>query len=216
MLGAKFKAIRKAKKMTLEDVANFISAKSTGHLSEIERDLKEPSPSLINNFKLSFSVNENWWKTGEGEMFNKEISTSDSTHDSEEFETCIKVDIYNMVDAGDGAVPEWHEPIDHRLIPSRYIKPGIKAVLVRGRSMEPTFKNKAVIGVNEHDKQVIEGEVYAVLLPYSGAVVKRLYPVPDGVIIKSDNKEFPEVKLNKADVPDNFILGRVCWVVQEV
>ena len=121
-----------------------------------------------------------------------------------------------MVEAGAGAVPEWHEPIDRRAIPSRYLLKGMRPVLVRGRSMEPTFKNGAIIGIDENDRQVIGGEAYAVMLPYEGAVIKRLYPLPDGVLIRSDNKEFPEVKLMKADVPDYFILGRVCWVVQEV
>jgi SOS-response transcriptional repressor LexA len=129
---------------------------------------------------------------------------------------CRMVDIYNMVQAGDGATPEWHEPVDRRAIPTSYLKNGIRPVLVRGRSMEPTFKNGAIIGVNECDKQVVGGEAYAVLMPYEGAAVKRLYPIPDGVIIRSDNKEFPEVTLKRCDIPDFFILGRVCWVVQEV
>ena len=131
-------------------------------------------------------------------------------------EECRHVDIYNMVEAGSGAIPEWHEPVDRRAIPTRYLSKGVRPVLVRGRSMEPTFKNGAIIGVNENDKQVIGGEAYAVLLPYEGAVVKRLYPLPDGVLIRSDNKEFPEVTLKRDEIPDFFILGRVCWVVQEV
>lgn len=136
--------------------------------------------------------------------------------DIAEGDTCIHVDIYNMVEAGNGAEPEWHEPIDRRAIPVRYLKNGTRPILVRGRSMEPTFKNGAIIGIDQNDKQVVEGEAYAIILPYAGAAVKRLYPLPDGVLIRSDNKEFPEVKLLKADVPDYFILGRVCWVVQEV
>lgn len=136
--------------------------------------------------------------------------------DIAEGDTCQHVDIFNMVAAGDGAEPEWHEPIDRRVIPTAYLKTGVRPVMVRGRSMEPTFKNGAVIGIDEKDKHVIGGEAYAVLLPYEGAVVKRIYPVPDGVLIRSDNKEFPEVKLLRNEIPDYFILGRVCWVVQEV
>jgi SOS-response transcriptional repressor LexA len=129
---------------------------------------------------------------------------------------CQMVDIFNMVEGGPGAEPEWHEPIDRRAIPTGFLKPHIRPVLVRGRSMEPTFKNGAIIGIDQNDKHVIEGEAYAVVLPYSGAAVKRLYPLPDGVLIRSDNKEFPEVKLNRDEVPEFFVLGRVCWVVQEV
>lgn len=129
---------------------------------------------------------------------------------------CQMVDIFNMVAGGNGAEPEWHDPVDSRVIPTSLMKAGIRPVLVRGRSMEPTFKHGAVIGVDETDKSVIEGEAYAVVLPYSGASVKRLYPLPDGILIRSDNREFPEVKLLKTDIPDYFILGRVRWVVQEV
>lgn len=128
---------------------------------------------------------------------------------------CVTVDIFNMVSGGSGSEPEWHEPIDNRVIPAVFIKPHIRPVLVRGRSMEPTFKNGAIIGIDESDKQVIEGEAYAIILPYSGAAVKRLYPLPDGVLIRSDNKEFPEVTLKKDEIPEFFILGRVCWVIQE-
>ena len=190
-LGLLLKAVRKARKMTLKEVAEELHI-SFDYVSRIEKGEREPSDivrAAIDEF----------------------ISSKPSTQND-----CTHADIYNMVAGGDGAVPEWHEPIDTRIIPTSLLKNGIRPVLVRGRSMEPTFKNGAVIGVNEKDKQVIEGEAYAVVLPYSGAAVKRLYPVPDGVIIRSDNKEFPEVKLNQSEVPDYFILGRVCWVVQEV
>ena len=68
-IGEKFKAIRKIKGLTLAAVADSLKLKSTGHLSQIERGEKEPSPALINHFKMIFSVSENWWETSEGEMF---------------------------------------------------------------------------------------------------------------------------------------------------
>lgn len=126
------------------------------------------------------------------------------------------VDIFNMVEAGPGAEPQWHEPIDRRMIPAGLVSKSTIAVLVRGRSMEPTFRSGAIIGVDLNDKQVVDGEAYAVLLPYAGAAVKRIYPLPNGVLLRSDNKEFPEVELKRDEIPDCFILGRVRWVVQEM
>lgn len=73
MIGEKFKAVRKAKKLTLEKAAKALGLKSTGHLSQVERDEKEPSDSLINNFKATFSVSENWWETGDGDMFSARL-----------------------------------------------------------------------------------------------------------------------------------------------
>ena len=69
MVGEKFKAIRKAKGLTLEGAAKMLGIKSSGHLSMVERGGREPSDALVNNFKLTFSVSETWWETGEGEMF---------------------------------------------------------------------------------------------------------------------------------------------------
>ena len=69
MVGEKFKAIRKAKGLTLEGATKMLGIKSSGHLSMVERGDREPSDALVNNFKLTFSVSETWWETGEGEMF---------------------------------------------------------------------------------------------------------------------------------------------------
>jgi transcriptional regulator with XRE-family HTH domain len=69
MIGEKFKAVRKHKGLTLQEVAGALGLKSTGHLSQIERGEKEASPSLVNNFRSTFSVSEIWWETGKGDMF---------------------------------------------------------------------------------------------------------------------------------------------------
>lgn len=89
---------------------------------------------------------------------------------SGEGECCKMVPIYNMASGSpEGLEPEWEEPICHRFIQERFVRPGIKPVLVSGRSMEPTFKDGAVVGVDLNDKRVVSGEAYAVLIPYEGA-----------------------------------------------
>lgn len=129
---------------------------------------------------------------------------------------CRAVELYHMVSAGPGSEPEWSEPVGTEVIPVRLLAPSIKPVLVKGRSMEPAIMDKAVIGVDTSDKRVVSGEVYAVLLPYEGAVVKRLYIQKDWVLIRSDNKEFPEEKLSEEEIGDSFVLGRVKWILQEL
>lgn len=66
------KAVRKAKGMTLAAVVDSLSLKSTGFLSQVERGEKDPSPSLVDHFRRAFSVSENWWNSGEGQMFSFE------------------------------------------------------------------------------------------------------------------------------------------------
>lgn len=72
--GEKILAIRKAMKLTLSDVATHLKLKSTGHLSQIERGLKEPSDSLVELFKISYAVSDNWWDSQKGNMFWAESS----------------------------------------------------------------------------------------------------------------------------------------------
>lgn len=177
-------------------------------ITDIVKGRTKPSEKTMRLIELEFGISKHWLMTGEGEMLSGESFNQTGG--------CITVDIYNMVEAGNGAEPDWHDPIAQRIVPAELLKPHIRTVLVRGRSMDPTFRDGAIIGIDQNDKQVIDGEAYAVLLPYAGAAVKRLYPLPDGVLLRSDNKEFPEVKLRKEDIPDQFILGRVRWVIQEM
>ena len=119
-------------------------------------------------------------------------------------EGCRRVDIFSMVSGGPGSEPEWHEPIGQEVVPEKWLSPSIRPIM-----------DRAVIGVDTTDKMVISGEIYAVMLPYEGAAVKRLYILPHTVVIRSDNKDFPEASLRREEIGDNFILGRVKWVLQE-
>lgn len=205
-------------------------------VTDIVKGRTKPSDKTMLLIELRFGISQRWLMTGVGpqrvpeqkrdwtdeeiaayERFSSRVKTDEVLGaQNHAAGGCIAVNIYNMVEAGNGAEPDWHDPVAQRVIPVELLKPQIRTVLVRGRSMEPTFRDGAIIGVDQNDKQVIDGEAYAVLLPYAGAAVKRLYPLPDGVLLRSDNKEFPEVTLKKSDIPDHFILGRVRWVIQEL
>ena len=52
------------------DFATALSI-SQGHLSDIENNRKEVSDRVISICSLKFNVNEDWLRTGNGEMFNK-------------------------------------------------------------------------------------------------------------------------------------------------
>lgn len=181
---------------------------SKGQVGWILEGKTNISDKFIRIFCSAYNISEQWINSGA-------INDADHKDSQQENTACETVDIYSMVEAGVGAEPEWHEPVDRQAIPSKLLRVSIKPVLVRGRSMEPSIMDGAIIGVDLQDKQVVEGEVYAIMLPYVGAAVKRLYPLPDGVLIRSDNKEFPEVKIRREEIQDHFILGKVKWVLQE-
>ncbi len=109
------------------------------------------------------------------------------------------------------------EPIDKLLFPKEFTVNGsIIIVKVAGASMEPMIRKGAYIGVDKDDKQFTAGEIYAIYLPYEGAVIKRVYLDLDNIILKSENKNFPDMVIPTKKVDrENFIIGKVKWVLQK-
>ena len=127
----------------------------------------------------------------------------------------VEVGVYAFAGAGGPMELFEHEPIQTIDIPQHWIKPELQAVLIRGRSMEPSIIDGAVVGVDTQDKKVISGELYAVWLEYEGAVVKRLFIEQNIVRVSSDNPAFKEMQIKNDEInTDTFVLGKVCWLMQ--
>ncbi len=127
--------------------------------------------------------------------------------------------VYAVAGAGPAWEAEQAEPIFHIAVPKQYLRPHIMPLFIKGASMEPTILDNAVVGVNREQREVVQGKIYAVRLPYEGIVVKRLYLDHENArfILKSDNKkdinEFPDIHL-PFESGDAFIYGQVSWVLQ--
>jgi len=176
-----------------------------------------------------------WLTRGEGEMFREVVQGAPkATRDLSlggaaagcEKETgllpfnpdeVVVMQVY--VTGGAGAPYEFipSEPIEEIVIPRSFYKKSIIPVKVRGRSMETTLRDGAVVGVDRADRQVVNGELFAVWLPYQGTVIKRLYLNRKRIQLRSDNEEFRsediEVALDEVD-DQHFIQGRVKWAIQ--
>lgn len=171
-----------------------------------------------------------WLTTGTGEMFregadaqgegNREGAVVSGKGNGELLpfnpDDFVLMRVY--VTGGAGAPYEFipSEPIETILIPKSFCNHSIVPVKVQGRSMERTLRDGAVVGVNRADRQIVNGELFAIWLPYQGTVIKRLYLDNKKIKLQSDNEEFRsqdiEVDLNEVD--EHFIQGRVKWVVQ--
>lgn len=68
--GERLFCIRKALKMTQIEFAKIVNS-SNGHVSDMEKDRKNITESTIELLKLKCNVNEDWLRTGSGEMFLK-------------------------------------------------------------------------------------------------------------------------------------------------
>lgn len=107
------------------------------------------------------------------------------------------------------------EPVAEIVVPKDFYKPSIVPVKIRGRSMEDTIMDGAIVGVDRTDKRVVSGEIFAVWMPYEGAVVKRLYLDTEKITCRSDNPKFDDFIVSLDKVGEHFIQGRIKWVIQQ-
>ncbi len=127
--------------------------------------------------------------------------------------------VYSLAGAGAPKALTEYDPIESIVLPKELVKPNIALIKVAGDSMLPTIWKDAIVGVDTKDKKLVSGEIYAIWIPYEGAVIKRLYAKKDGVIVKSDNPRFPDDffaynELEETQHGETFLLGRVKWVLQ--
>lgn len=159
------------------------------------------------------NIDIHWLLTGEGHKGEKERSAQVN-------EGLSKVGVFSLAGAGSPKELTEHEPIESIWLPKEFSTPDLMPVKVRGMSMYPTIWDGAIVGVNKNDRAIISGEIYAIWIPYEGAVIKRLYMDVDKVILKSDNQAFPEMSIAYKELEaahgDNFILGRVKWIIQKL
>ena len=67
-MNTRIKAIRKSLKLTQEDFGSRVGVKGNT-IGNYELSLRNPSDAVIHSICREFNVNENWLRTGEGEMF---------------------------------------------------------------------------------------------------------------------------------------------------
>ena len=82
MIGNRIKESRKAMRYKQKDVAEKLKL-SQNYLSDIERDIYEPSIRLIKAYCLTYNVNEDWLIDGKGEMFIKKAPRQETSKLSE-------------------------------------------------------------------------------------------------------------------------------------
>jgi transcriptional activator-regulator prtR/CI repressor len=138
-------------------------------------------------------------------------------------DTHQRIEIYDVRLAagpeGKGSTVEWivrpeDDPLyfRHGWFKARRLTAGnLRAMYVRGDSMEPYLYNHDTIIIDTTDTELSDGEVYAIT--YNGhMLVKELRATPDGVRIISRNPAYDPIEYQGGEgAPDFQILGRVVW-----
>lgn len=86
---------------------------------------------------------------------------------------------------------------------------------VFGHSMKPEIKDGDTVLIDQTQKDVIAGAIYAVGIEDT-IMVKRLEKHPQKLVLLSDNKEFAPIFLTSEEMDSIRIIGKVLWICREL
>lgn len=173
-----------------------------------------PASNYVSKVADALDVNLLWLVTGQGSMTSNIITCNEQSSPN----GFIPIPEYNVnFGAGDCEEPTYDEIQDSVTATYRkefFDKRGInpkhcKRFHVKGNSMEPLINDGDCILVDcEPTNSIDNGSVYALVYDHS-LKVKRLIKEFNQLIIKSDNKDYPDIILTANDLEQIYIIGKV-------
>ena len=161
----------------------------------------------------SFGLNPDWIETGSGQTFLKKSTSRDS-----EFKNIPKVKA--RLSAGGGSFEVGSEIERYYAFRKDWLsRKGTinKMVLmdIFGNSMEPEIKDGDTILLDETQKDILAGAIYAVGIDDT-IMVKRLEKHPNKLVLLSDNKDYSPIYLQGSEINSVRIIGKVVWICREL
>lgn len=84
-----------------------------------------------------------------------------------------------------------------------------------GNSMEPELKEGDTVLIDQSQKAVLAGAIYAVGFDDT-IVVKRLEKRPKELVLLSENERYPMMRFRDEELDNVRIIGKVIWVCREM
>lgn len=215
-IGEKIRQIRKANKMTLNELALRVDS-DVGNLSRLERGVQGYSEQLLNKIASALSVPVS-------ELFSS--SEANDTVDSYSISSIKKKgrdDVYRIdvldvsASAGDGSPSKdiieviksiEYVPDQARVIFGNRPESSVKLINVRGDSMEGTIEPGDLIFVDVGVCNFDGDGIY--VFDFNGDMfVKRLQKVKSELIVISDNPRYREWSITEEEMDMLHVAGRV-------
>lgn len=220
-IGKKIKIERKNRKITQKELAEIVGINNEVTLGTYESGRNRIPVDILlritNYFKIPLTKFLKFDDTGIDLI--PYTSHDEICNNISESGDIVKVSVYSEVGAGNFVDFSSYNSITELYLKKEFYKKNMVAVKVRGESMSPTVRENGYVGIDINDREYLEGKIYAVRIPDEGIAIKRVFYYKDQgkIVLKSDNKDFAdrELKTDKID-EDNFIIGRVKWVMQEI
>jgi phage repressor protein C with HTH and peptisase S24 domain len=135
----------------------------------------------------SFGLNPDWVETGSGQKFHKHSDSNDS--------------IFNNI-------PKVRARFRKDWLRTKGAINKMVLMDIFGNSMEPEMKDGDTILIDESQKDILAGAIYAVGVDDT-IMVKRLEKHPNKLVLLSDNKQGGEIDSVR-------IIGKVIWICREL
>lgn len=210
----RIKTLRKTLKMNQNEFANKIH-KVTRTLQKYESGEIVPDYSIVQLIAKTFNVNPDWLVTGDGEMF------LDNENNKQKQSDIISIPYYPEVSAaaGSGALVYDENTVKHLHISSAIINisTGDNVCLINatGNSMQPVIDDRDLLLVDLSQKLITDEGIYVIRLDTT-LVVKRVQKILNGVILISDNPQYPprEISADNFNENDAAVIGKVIAVIK--
>jgi len=157
-----------------------------------------------------FGLNPDWIEKGVGEKLIKDM-------DETKFKKIPKVKA--RLSAGGGSFEVGDEIEGFYSFRKDWLrKKGIPGEMILmdifGNSMEPELKDGDTVLVDQSQKAILAGAVYAVGIDDT-VMVKRLEKHPNKLVLLSDNEAYSPIYLQKDETDTVRIIGKVIWIGRE-
>lgn len=210
----RFKILRDKLNLSQKELGKRLNLSDTT-IQNYEYGRQQISGKALIKLKEEFNINPDWLLNGTGEMF------LDNTSRQQEYSDIISIPYYPEVSAaaGSGALVYDENTVKHLQISSAIINisTGDNVCLINatGNSMQPVIDDKDLLLVDLSQKLITDEGIYVIRLDTT-LVVKRVQKILNGIILISDNPQYPprEISANNFNENDAAVIGKVIAVIK--
>ena len=197
-------------------------------ISDAKRRDSVPSDWYMKLFE-KFGLNPDWLKNGSGPMYlkiNEVYGPKDAApegfaekpaHYADPTAICKLAPVYSMSCPYTEGQPVNFRRAGRIALPQSHVTAAHQVFQVSSDAFDPLIVRGAYVGVDTESKHPVSGDIYAVLMPHEGVVLKRLFLSTEKkcFLLRTEQKGYPDEILDAAHCEDR-IVGRVNWVFQTV
>lgn len=128
-----------------------------------------------------------------------------------------KVVTYYAMAGGTTEEGNWKPKAAGKLaIPKSFDRKSLLVVRMDGSGMEPIIRRGAYVGLDRDQTSVLSGEVYGVLLPIEGLVIRRVFleAEKNRFVLRAENQGHTDQHFTFEEYKEK-IIGRMVWMIQE-